>query len=104
MKANFGGPSERARFQRDRAFHPIDQVARGANRLIARLPPQQLQYLESISRSPVYAHFSETLSGISLIKAFRQQDRFVAENEAKLDENMRAYYPLVSANRCALAC
>ena len=32
---------------------------------------RELQRLDSISRSPVYALFSETLSGLSTIRAFR---------------------------------
>jgi ABC-type multidrug transport system fused ATPase/permease subunit len=61
----------------------------------------QLQRFDSITRSPVYAHFGETLNGVSMIRAFRQQDRFIRENESRLNSNQMAYYTTVSANRYA---
>src|SRR5206468_733504 len=51
------------------------------------------------SRSPIYAHFQESLGGISTIRAYRQQDRFKLENEWRVDANLRAYFPSISANR-----
>jgi ABC-type multidrug transport system fused ATPase/permease subunit len=52
-----------------------------------------------VSKSPIYAHFQESLSGISTIRAYRQQQRFRLENEWRVDENLRAYFPSISANR-----
>ncbi|XP_036408292.1 multidrug resistance-associated protein 1 isoform X1 [Megalops cyprinoides] len=60
---------------------------------------RQLKRLESVSRSPVYSHFSETLQGTSVIRAFREQDRFVCESEHRVDRNQKAYYPSIVANR-----
>jgi ABC-type multidrug transport system fused ATPase/permease subunit len=60
---------------------------------------RELKRLESVSRSPVYAHFQESLSGISTIRAYRQTKRFSMENEWRVDANLRAYYPSISANR-----
>ena len=60
---------------------------------------RQLKRLESVSRSPIYAHFSETLNGVSSIRAYRQEEAFVDENEYKINYNLQAYYPSVSANR-----
>jgi ATP-binding cassette subfamily C (CFTR/MRP) protein 1 len=39
---------------------------------------RQLQRLESVSRSPIYALFSETLSGVSSIRAYNRQNQFIA--------------------------
>lgn len=60
---------------------------------------RELKRLDSVSRSPIYAHFQESLGGISTIRAYRQQDRFELENEWRVDANLRAYFPSISANR-----
>ncbi|KAF1981153.1 ABC transporter family protein [Aulographum hederae CBS 113979] len=60
---------------------------------------RELKRLDSISRSPIYAHFQESLSGISTIRAYRQQKRFTLENEWRVDANLRAYFPSINANR-----
>lgn len=60
---------------------------------------RELKRLDSVSRSPIYAHFQESLSGISTIKAYRQQNRFTMENEWRVDANLRAYFPSINANR-----
>ena len=60
---------------------------------------RELRRLDSVSRSPVFAHFQETLGGISTIRAYRQKDRFILGNEHHLDQNLRAYYPGIAGNR-----
>lgn len=60
---------------------------------------RELKRLDSVSRSPVYAHFQESLSGLSTIRAYRQTKRFTLENEWRVDANLRAYFPSISANR-----
>ena len=60
---------------------------------------RELKRLDSVSRSPIYAHFQETLGGVSTIRAYRQQHRFELENEWRVDSNLKAYFPAVSANR-----
>ncbi|XP_074741578.1 multidrug resistance-associated protein 1 isoform X9 [Strix uralensis] len=60
---------------------------------------RQLKRLESVSRSPVYSHFNETLLGVSVIRAFEEQKRFIKQNDVKVDENQKAYYPSIVANR-----
>ncbi|CAG8529326.1 12197_t:CDS:10, partial [Acaulospora morrowiae] len=59
----------------------------------------ELKRLDSLTRSPIYAHFQETLGGVTTIRAYQQSVRFMEENESKLDENQKAYYPSVSCNR-----
>lgn len=60
---------------------------------------RELKRLDSVSRSPIYAHFQESLGGISTIRAYQQADRFERENEARIDANLRAYFPSINANR-----
>lgn len=60
---------------------------------------RELKRLDSVGKSPIYSHFQETISGVSTIRAYEQQNRFMYENEGKLDYNQRAYYPSISCNR-----
>ena len=60
---------------------------------------RELKRLDSVSRSPIYAHFQESLGGITTIRAYRQQHRFALENEWRVDANLRAYFPSINANR-----
>ena len=60
---------------------------------------RQLKRLESVSRSPIYSHFQETLSGVSTIRAYRKSDDFITQSQNKVDYNQEAYYPGICANR-----
>ncbi|KAJ3292905.1 hypothetical protein HDU79_000932 [Rhizoclosmatium sp. JEL0117] len=60
---------------------------------------RELKRLESVSRSPIYNQFSETLNGVATIRAYRQQNRFLAQNNAKVDTNHRFFYTLWAGNR-----
>ncbi|XP_072225794.1 multidrug resistance-associated protein 1 isoform X2 [Leuresthes tenuis] len=60
---------------------------------------RQLKRLESVSRSPIYTHFNETLLGTSVIRAFGEQERFIHESDQRVDHNQKAYYPSIVANR-----
>ncbi|KAL6103555.1 abcc1 [Pungitius sinensis] len=60
---------------------------------------RQLKRLESVSRSPIYTHFNETLLGTSVIRAFGEQKRFICESDQRVDLNQKAYYPGIVANR-----
>ncbi|KAJ1825710.1 hypothetical protein LPJ56_002546, partial [Coemansia sp. RSA 2599] len=60
---------------------------------------RELRRLDSTTRSPIFAHFQESIGGVSTIRAYNQQSRFVAENEDRLEQNIRAYYTYLSLNR-----
>ncbi|KPU73773.1 uncharacterized protein Dana_GF14209, isoform G [Drosophila ananassae] len=60
---------------------------------------RQLMRLESVSRSPIYSHFGETVTGASTIRAYNVGDRFIEESDAKVDKNQVCKYPSVIANR-----
>ena len=60
---------------------------------------RQLKRLESVTRSPIYSHFQESVTGVSTIRAYRLQERFIDQNEYKIDYNQLAYYPNICSNR-----
>jgi len=60
---------------------------------------RQVKRLESITRSPIYSHFGETISGAATIRAFDVVDRFIAENERRIDVNQTCYYPTFASSR-----
>lgn len=60
---------------------------------------RELKRLESMSKSPIYAHFSETLNGTVTIRAYGDQLRFVHANASKVDTNQTSYFLGTVANR-----
>lgn len=57
------------------------------------------QRVDSITRSPIFAQFSETLAGVAVIRAFAAEPRFEGELLRNLETNSRSFYTIVSANR-----
>ncbi|XP_011616814.2 canalicular multispecific organic anion transporter 2 isoform X2 [Takifugu rubripes] len=60
---------------------------------------RQLKRLESVSRSPIYSHFSETVTGCSVIRAYGRRSAFVLMSDKKVDDNQKSYYPGIVSNR-----
>ena len=50
----------------------------------------KVKRLESTTRSPIYSSFGETISGASLIRAYKAEDRFITDNFGKVDFNLKA--------------
>ncbi len=60
---------------------------------------RQTKRLESVSRSPIYAFFAESLSGMSTIRAFGEQERYVTQMQSYVDQNVRIYLNDMFGNR-----
>ncbi|KAI0826665.1 multidrug resistance-associated ABC transporter [Trametes gibbosa] len=55
--------------------------------------------LDSLLRSALYSAYSETLTGLSTVRAYRSQDRFIRKSEDGLDLENRAYYMTIAIQR-----
>ena len=62
---------------------------------------REIKRLDSISRSPIYANFGETLDGTSVIRAYQAQQQFIQKNYDLFDRNQRAYF-IISSSNCWL--
>jgi ABC-type multidrug transport system fused ATPase/permease subunit len=60
---------------------------------------RDLKRLESVHRSPLYQQFGETLSGMTTIRAYGDERRFIRENLMKINTQHRPFIYLWAANR-----
>eukprot|EP00644_Phytophthora_capsici_P003380 jgi/Phyca11/116574/e_gw1.31.204.1 len=60
---------------------------------------RELQRLDSISKSPVYAHFTQTLNGLETIRSFEMVDQSIHTQALKINENTKAFLLLNLINR-----
>lgn len=60
---------------------------------------RDLKRLESIQRSPLYQQFGETLSGMTTIRAYGDERRFIRENLHRVNTHSRPFIYLWAANR-----
>ncbi|KZV64400.1 P-loop containing nucleoside triphosphate hydrolase protein [Peniophora sp. CONT] len=60
---------------------------------------RELQRLNAVSRSPLFSWFSESLNGLSTIRAFGMQSVFEGINARRIDRNQVCYLPTTSVNR-----
>lgn len=67
--------------------------------LYYRSTSRELKRLDSITRSPLFAHFSESLTGLATIRAYRAQEAFKRRNQELADDNNKAYFLSVSIQR-----
>lgn len=60
---------------------------------------REVKRMDSITRSPVYAHFGESLNGLSSIRAYKAYDRMAIINGKFMDNNIRFTLVNISSNR-----
>ncbi|KAK7259335.1 hypothetical protein RIF29_24939 [Crotalaria pallida] len=59
---------------------------------------RELTRLDSITKAPVIHHFSESISGVMTIRAFRKQKKFCEENVKRVNANLRMDFHNYSSN------
>lgn len=60
---------------------------------------RELKRLDATSKSPIYAHISETLSGLTTIRAYGGEQRFQQQCQKRIDSNNQAVYIANMINR-----
>ncbi|XP_063601958.1 ATP-binding cassette sub-family C member 3-like [Penaeus indicus] len=60
---------------------------------------RQLKRIESVSKSPIYSHFGETLQGVTVIRAYKRQEEFNEESQRKIEFSLKATYTNAAVNR-----
>ncbi|KAH3670504.1 hypothetical protein OGAPHI_001019, partial [Ogataea philodendri] len=60
---------------------------------------RDLKRFESITKSPIHQHFSETLAGMTTIRAYGEERRFLRQNLDKIDANNRPFWYVWVNNR-----
>ena len=62
---------------------------------------RQTKRLQSVTMSPIYAHFSESMTGASTINAFSRGKDFIGENRRRIEANQRCYIASIFVGRWA---
>jgi len=60
---------------------------------------RQIKRLDMISKSPIFSHFTESVTGASSIRAFQETDRFIHESEKLVTSNNQCLYLSLVSNR-----
>ncbi|KAJ1479973.1 P-loop containing nucleoside triphosphate hydrolase protein, partial [Baffinella frigidus] len=60
---------------------------------------RELKRLDATTRSPIYAHFTESLGGVASIRALSLLDQFQRDSKGKIDDQTRVYWPMMTCNR-----
>lgn len=60
---------------------------------------RDLKRIESVQRSPLFQQFGETLSGITTIRAYGDEQRFIEDNMLRINTHNRPFIYLWAANR-----
>jgi ATP-binding cassette subfamily C (CFTR/MRP) protein 1 len=66
---------------------------------VYRQTSRELKRLDSISRSPLYAHYGESMNGISTIRAYKKTDEFIEVCAQRLDNTVAPNFVLLSSQR-----
>ena len=60
---------------------------------------RELKRIESLTKSPIFSHFAESLNGLDSLRAYEYQPIFMQQHLLDLDTNHRAFFLSNGANR-----
>ncbi|ELT92553.1 hypothetical protein CAPTEDRAFT_186918, partial [Capitella teleta] len=78
------------------AITPIGALFHLIQKLYANII-RQLTRIECAKRSPIFAHFDTTLSGVASIRAYGHQKMFIEKSDQLLDDCQKVYYLYISS-------
>lgn len=80
------------------AFPLLALVVYAVQRVYLRTS-KRIRHLDLEAKAPLYAQFSDTLSGLATIRAFGWQAGFKTENDRLLDNSQKPFYLLFCVQR-----
>ncbi|KAF9972815.1 Multidrug resistance-associated protein 1 [Actinomortierella ambigua] len=81
------------------AFIPVVVIVYAYVQVYYMRASRSLKRLASIAKSPMYSHFSETLTGVMSIRAMGVSDRFIETNARHSDKAANANFAYMTATR-----
>eukprot|EP00172_Hildenbrandia_rubra_P001929 Plantae.Rhodophyta-Hildenbrandia_rubra.ctg2564.p1 GENE.Plantae.Rhodophyta-Hildenbrandia_rubra.ctg2564~~Plantae.Rhodophyta-Hildenbrandia_rubra.ctg2564.p1 ORF type:complete len:1432 (+),score=206.38 Plantae.Rhodophyta-Hildenbrandia_rubra.ctg2564:367-4662(+) len=63
------------------------------------LSSRELKRLDGVSKSPAYALYTETMTGLLTVRAYAAQNKFQTIFQNRIDDNQRAYWQFTCAGR-----
>lgn len=60
---------------------------------------REMKRLTSITKSPIFSHFGETLAGLTVVRAYKATDQFITTSDNNVDNNMRFQLVMMTAGR-----
>ncbi|XP_053400725.1 multidrug resistance-associated protein 1-like isoform X1 [Mercenaria mercenaria] len=65
---------------------------------------RQVTRLESVTRSPIFNHFSETITGAGVIRAYRCKEKFITELDRRVDQNIKFMFASICSAKWNAIC
>jgi ATP-binding cassette subfamily C (CFTR/MRP) protein 1 len=69
-----------------------------------RKTARELKRLSSIARSPIFAHFNETITSLTTVRAFKQQERLIEKNDMNNDKCVTSLPSFSRRSHLSLVC
>lgn len=63
-----------------------------------RFTSRELQRIDNITKSPIFSHFNQTISGLTTIRAFHEEEKFTTRLYDYIDINTLSFLMLNASN------
>ena len=62
-----------------------------------------MKRMDGVKKSPIFANFDETINGITSVRGYQVQDRFIHKNHVLQDESQRVWNNVTASQRYKIA-